>query len=272
MPTNQIINPFYDFKNVTYFSAHTHTLYNNYGEKVFNWNEIQYQPVNEHNVGSACADFWGSGSINPDLLIGTDSSPGGYRILKYTGKNRQMTFKATGKDDKYFFRAYDRNSIQLSADKMIPDAGPNHKTVYDANLDEYSSASSDNYIYIHVWDWFEGWSINVKEGSKTLSVTDLGKKKDPLYMISSMARRCNAADAGEFELDMPASNCQHMFRVKASSATSTVTITVTDPYGNSHTQVMKRPRPFTVEEYAADGKATTKYLSPSFEMDAEMNL
>lgn len=272
MDTYKIIDAFYDYSDVTYFSAHSHTLYNNYGEKVLNWNKFKYQPINEHNVGAACADFWGSGSIDKDLLISRDGSPGGYRILNVAGKNRQMTFKATGKDKNYFFRAYDRNSIQISAEKYIPNAGANHKAEFEKYLDEYADASSENYVYIHVWDWYEGWNISVKEGSTSLAVEDLGKYKDPLYMISTMVRRCNAADNGSYTLDMYPQNCQHMFRVKASSATSTVTITVTDPFGNMDIQEIKRPRAFSIAEYAADGDIRTKYVTPSFELDSEMNL
>ena len=272
MDTYKIIDAFYDYSDVTYFSAHSHTLYNNYGEEVLNWNKFKYQPINEHNVGAACADFWGSGSIDKDLLISRDGSPGGYRILNVAGKNRQMTFKATGKDKNYFFRAYDRNSIQISAEKYIPNAGANHKAEFEKYLDEYADASSENYVYIHVWDWYEGWNISVKEGSTSLAVEDLGKYKDPLYMISTMVRRCNAADNGSYTLDMYPQNCQHMFRVKASSATSTVTITVTDPFGNMDIQEIKRPRAFSIAEYAADGDIRTKYVTPSFELDSEMNL
>ena len=272
MKTYKIIDAFFDYSDVTYFSAHSHTLYNNYGEEVLNLNKFRYQPINEHNVGAACADFWASGTINKDLLISRDGSPGGYRIMKVSGKSRQMTFKATGKDKNYFFRAYDRNSIHITAEKYIPKAGPNHKAEYERYLEEYADASSDNYIYIHVWDWYEGWNISVKEGSKTLTVEDLGKYKDPLYMISNMVRKCNVADNGSYTLDMFPLNCQHMFRVKASSATSSVTITVTDPFGNIDVQEIKRPRVFSVEEYAADGGVRTKYVAPSFELDPEMNL
>ena len=39
---------------------------------------------------------------------------------------------------------------------------------------------------------------------------------------------------------------QHMFRVQASSASSTLTITVTDRFGNTYTETMTRPKAFGV--------------------------
>jgi hypothetical protein len=47
---------------------------------------------------------------------------------------------------------------------------------------------------------------------------------------------------------------------------------VTDPFGNIDDQEIKRPRVFSVDEYAADGGVRTKYEAPSFELDPEMNL
>ena len=39
---------------------------------------------------------------------------------------------------------------------------------------------------------------------------------------------------------------QHIFRVQASSASSTLTITVTDRFGNTYTETMTRPKTFAV--------------------------
>lgn len=272
MQTYQIIDAFKEYTDVTYFSAHSHTLYSNVNEKVFNWNYLSYQPIKEYNVGAGCADFWGSGYVNPDLLISRDGSPGGYRIMKVNGKAKQVSYKATGKVYDYMFRVYDRNSIHITSAKYIPNAGPNHRAEYEKYLDEYANASTANNIYIMVWDWHDGWNISVKEGTKNLDYYQCSDYRDPLYMISSMVTRCNKADSGEFTLDMTPLYSGNMFIAKASSATSTVTITVTDPNGRSQTQVIKRPRPFNIVEYACDGKASSQYMAPTFDLDTEMNL
>ena len=273
METAEIIDAFNDFTDVRYFSAHTHTLYNNINGKIFNWNKFAYQAVKECNVGAVCADFWGSGATNPNLLSCTDGTPGGYRILKVNGTSRQLTYKATGKDESYRFRAYDRNSIHITSDEYIPAAGENHKAEFEKYLGEYAEVSAENYIYIYVWDWCDGWNINVMEGASSLSVEKMSGAKDPLYMISAMASRCNKADSGTFTLDIHPTTSQHMFRAKASSATSDVTITVTDPFGNSDTQFMTRPRAFSVAEYSCEGsREGTAYIAPAFGMDDPMNL
>lgn len=272
MQAYQVIDTFKEYSDVTYFSAHTHTLYSNVNGSIDNPNTSQSQPVKEYNTGTGCADFWGSGAINSDLLISRDGSPGGYRIMKVQGKTKQVTYKVTGKSDHYMFRVYDRNSIHITADKYVPNAGPNHRAEYEKYLDEYASASSANKIYILVWDWHDGWNISIKEGSTSLSYYKCSDYLDPLYMISSMVTRCNKADSGAYTLDMTPVYMGNMFIARATSATSTVTITVTDPNGRSQTQVIKRPRPFNIVEYAYDGKASSQYMAPTFDLDTEMNL
>lgn len=43
-----------------------------------------------------------------------------------------------------------------------------------------------------------------------------------------------------------------MFKVQASSSTSTLIVRVTDEYGNSRVEQMARPKDFTVEKYMAE--------------------
>jgi hypothetical protein len=82
----------------------------------------------------------------------------------------------------------------------------------------------------------------VKENGVALKVTRL-KFTDPLYLHSALAKRQNSNDSSD------GSHTYHMYKVVASSPDSTLDITVTDRFGNVYKETMKRPRPFSIEEY-----------------------
>jgi hypothetical protein len=63
---------------------------------------------------------------------------------------------------------------------------------------------------------------------------------DPLYML--MYEKGNTDTAPQLT--------GTMFRAKANSATSMVTIRVEDEFGNSRMERMQRPKQFTVDVYA----------------------
>ena len=68
------------------------------------------------------------------------------------------------------------------------------------------------------------------------------------HLITYEAKRYNAGSSptGDFKARSVSS---HIFRVKASSASSTLEIKVTDRFGNVSTESMKRPRAFSIAEY-----------------------
>lgn len=230
--------------DVRFLSAHTHTLYSNN-------KTVEGYKIEEYNSGSLCCDFWRSGAINPNVLIACDGTPGGYRILSVEGKNINFDFKATGKEN-YLFRAYDRNCINITAAKYCPNAGPNHKAEFEKYITAFSTQDSSNTIYAFCWDWRDGWSIEVTEDGYGKLATSKVTSYDPLYLISTVAKECNAKDKGTYALDTAPIYNYNVFKCKAHSATSTVTIKITDCYGNSRTEVMQRPKTFSIAAYAAE--------------------
>jgi hypothetical protein len=68
---------------------------------------------------------------------------------------------------------------------------------------------------------------------------------DPLHLIAYTAKRLNKNATASF----PTFANAHMFKVKASSATSTLDIKVTDRFGNVYTESMTRPRAFSTDTY-----------------------
>ncbi len=268
MSIADFVAPFSTYSNVRYYAAHTHNLYS---AKM----TVSGKTVNEQNVSAICADFWGSGSEDERNLMCRDGSPSGYRVLDVNDKNFKDSFRVTGRNN-YLFRAYDRNSIHLVAEDYVPEAGPNHKAAWQGILGEFASVSTANYVYIYTWDWKGDWTLSVTENGNKLSAVEISVK-DPLYMISrTVVNRCNKADSGSYSLDMTPTEVTKVFRVKASSATSSLVITMTDSYGNSRTEIMHRPKAFNLSTYAAEGfdsaSADGDFLTPQFEYDESVSL
>ena len=67
--------------------------------------------------------------------------------------------------------------------------------------------------------------------------------KDPLYLITTIAKRFNDNDSTTGELSYT------IFKVKATAPDSTLEIKVTDRFGNVYTESMKRPKAFEIETY-----------------------
>ena len=69
---------------------------------------------------------------------------------------------------------------------------------------------------------------------------------DPLHVIAMSAKRMSqTSDTPSFVT----SQWCHFFRCTASSATSTITIKVTDRFGNVYSETMTRPKEFSTQNY-----------------------
>jgi hypothetical protein len=74
------------------------------------------------------------------------------------------------------------------------------------------------------------------------------KIKDPLHLAAYEAMRYNA-NANPTSSFKAYTIDSHMFRVQASSATSTIEFKITDRFGNVSTESMKRPKAFSIAAY-----------------------
>ena len=77
-----------------------------------------------------------------------------------------------------------------------------------------------------------------------LTVTALTGAYDPMHIAAYSAARYN----GGSDVTSSFVTCatQHMFRVQASGPSTTLTVTVTDRFGNVYTEEMTRPKAFGV--------------------------
>jgi hypothetical protein len=174
--------------------------------------------------------------------IGQDGAPGGYTILDIAGTDFKWQYKATGKGTDYQFRTYDRNQIHITKEAYCP-----NYTGTDFKPSIWGTASSANEVYINVWNYDPKWKVEVTEDGKSLTVSQLvSGELDPLHYIAYTTQRFASNKTVSFETEKN----YHLFKVTASSATSTLDIKVTDRFGNVYTETMPRPKAFTTETYS----------------------
>ena len=220
-------------------TAHTHVIWNN--------DLSAGNGIIHHNSAAICGTWWWTGYYVPELNLCKDGSPSGYYVYQMNGTDVKWRFKPTGRDFNYAFRTYDRNQIVMTAANFAPKASASGATSFESSASSWKSSSKDNYVYINVFDYDKSWKIEVTENGKDLT-PELVTIKDPLHLVTYEAKRYNAGSTPTSDFKAR-SVSSHIFRVKASSASSALEIKVTDRFGNVSTESMKRPRTFSIEEY-----------------------
>ena len=233
--TNQATKDFNNlieaYEEVHLFSAHSHRLWNIDNGNVF-----------EHKCGAVCAAWWVCGYLSPGINLAKDGVPGGYIIVTVDGNDIKWQFKGTDYPVTEQFTTYDRNTMNVTSNRRVPMASQKNRQKYEAEAAYWLEKGEENEVYINVWNWDPEWKIEVKENYFRLDVEQLALK-DPLYLITTIAKRFNDNDSTTGELSYT------IFKVKASSPDSTLEIKVTDRFGNVYTESMKRPKAFEVETY-----------------------
>lgn len=224
------------YDQVHFLTGHTHQVAN---RKSSNWYD--------HNCGAVCADWWdcvykSDGKVH----IGTDGAPGGYEIFDITGTEFKWQFKGTKMNKDIQFRTYDRNNINLSTDNYMSGKTAEEKALFEKVAGSWATANNTNEVYINVWNYGPGWSIEVTENGKALAVSQATASlfRDPLHIITYIPTSKKTA-----EDSFTTKACSHMWKVTASSATSTLEIKVTDNFGNVYTETMTRPKAFDIDTY-----------------------
>ncbi len=241
-------------------TGHTHTL-----------NNVRVNSsVYEHNAGALCATWWWTGrfSISNEASWGPgttlantfnvspDGTPAGYTLYNLSNGTMTWRYKAFGLGNDRQFKAYDRNSMDLSASVWCPNASSANRTAFEKLAAEGDGSFSyvgapdgtdipKNLVYINVWNYDSKWKVSVQENGTELTVTRLYNAYDPMHIVAYPAVRYNNGNNATDSF-MP-SRTQHIFRVQASSATSTLVISVTDAFGNVSTQTVTRPKSFNVD-------------------------
>ncbi|RZF59920.1 calcineurin-like phosphoesterase C-terminal domain-containing protein [Sphingobacterium corticibacterium] len=221
------------FNNVKVLTGHTHI---NYRVKQSGSN------ITEYNIGAVSATWWWTGrSGYAGNHICKDGSVGGYAVQEVEGRNQKLYYKGIGYEKDYQFRSYDLNTVHITAAAHTPNANATFKEKVPGIAGEYATKRDDNQVLINVWSYQDNWKVKVTENGNPLSYTRV-RKKDPMHIISYDLQRVNVnADPTS---SFATTNTAHLFLVQASSATSTLEITVEDEFGNIYSETMERPKAF----------------------------
>ncbi len=221
-------------------TGHTHINYTNFID----------DGLMEHNIAAVCATWWWTGYYTDGRCqMCRDGSPGGYKVFDIgegAPDNVSWRYQPIGRSADYQFRCYDLNETHITRETYCPRIANNFSTVsaefFSQYANGYDRARSDNAVLINVFDWNERWSLKVVEveTNKELYVTQLDTY-DPLHTVHFNMNRMNTNSTA---MTFPTLLTSHMFEVFCSSATSTLEITVTDEFGRSYVETMKRPRSF----------------------------
>jgi len=218
-----------DFGNVHFVSGHTHINYT-----------VDAGAVIEHNTAAVSATWWWTGKTGyANNHICRDGSPGGYGVWEMSGKGVKWHYKSMGKPANYQFRSYDLNRVAITAAAFAPNSTDAALAEYAG---EYAAPNPVNDVLINIWGYDPEWTVEVTESGTSLAVERV-TAKDPLHIISYEAKRLNAGATPTSSF--VTGNTAHMFRVRASSATSTLEIKVTDRFGRIYSETMTRPKDFT---------------------------
>ena len=231
----QLVDCLDGFTNVLVLSGHTH-LNSRYTPTEYPW-------LMSHQIAALGGNVWITGQKGwTQNNICPDGSPGGYGVYKIDGKDVQWYYKGVGFDKNYQFRTFDRNSINITAERYAPAANETFAAKVPALAEPYHTPSNDNEVLINVWGYDADWKVEVTEGAENLPVTRISAK-DPLFMISNEIMGAN-------KNMVPYANAVHtstFFTVNAKSPTSTLYIKVTDRFGNVYTETMTRPKELTYD-------------------------
>jgi hypothetical protein len=228
----EFLNCLSGFSNVHVLSGHTH----------INYSAEPSASLMEHNIAAICATWWWTGKSGyAGNHICRDGSVGGYAVWEIDNTNLEWYYKSIGYDKNYQFRTYDLNTIHITADKYAPAANNTYAEKLAGYAGNYASPNSGNEVLINVWGYDKAWTVEVSEGATPLTVTRVSQK-DPLHIVSYEAKRLNVN--AEPTSSFVTINTSHLFKVTASSPTSTLNIKVTDRFGQVYTESMTRPKAF----------------------------
>lgn len=220
-------------RKVHIFTGHTH--------KTFNYDAMSSSSgIFEHNAGSVCGDWWWCGKLS-GINLAQDGAPGGYTVLSVSGDDFKWYYKSTGYPKEYQFRSYDMNEVRktVTADAGKSSTGyADNKSKWNAYVSEMASYA-ENEVLLNVWNYDPSWTISVTENGEPLAVTRIWGN-DPLHICAKSMKRLSSFVSDPYN---------HLFKVRASSATSTLEIKVTDRFSNVSSETMTRPKPMVVDGY-----------------------
>ena len=223
----RLLEPF----NVHFITGHTHVNYTNQSS----------DKMIEHNIAAVCATWWWTGYYTSNRAhTCRDGAPGGYKLFDVAEDGSiSWLYKPMMRDASYQFRVYDLNNCFITRAVFCPGAKSKvSDEVFSKYAYGYDKSRSDNKLLVNVFDYDEGWTVKAFEGSKELKVERVDTY-DPLHVVHFNMARLNTNTTS---VSFPSLKTSHMFEVQANDALSTVTVIVTDRFGNEYRETVSRPR------------------------------
>lgn len=214
--------------NVHILSGHTHISYTNqFSDKMM-----------EHNVAAVCGTWWWTGYYTKGKCnICRDGTPQGAKVFDIDGGEVSWRWKPMGHDEKYQMRVYDLNNCLISKSLYCPNGTKISADFFSQYVYGYDTQRSDNKLLVNVFDYDESWSVAASENGTPLVVKRIDGY-DPLHIIQFNTKRMNTNSTS---MTFPTLMTSHLFEVSSHSATSPVTITVTDRFGRQYVETVNRP-------------------------------
>jgi hypothetical protein len=217
-----------DFEKVTIFTGHSH--------RMASFVHPEYPNIVEYNITSVCGALWNSANT-AGIIIGEDGADAGFFLCSFEGDKLSKQWYSAVNGSQYPFRAYDMNEV-------AKEYATSETLQYLCNLQtkqiNYADAQYADYIYVNCWTWEEGCTITISENGVELAVEKV-THSDPLAAKVVYAKPSVLTKTKESKKDNLLATAINMFRAKASSATSPITITFTTPQGQTYTQEFVRP-------------------------------
>ncbi len=235
--TQKACNLLKGFKAVHILSGHRHNTYNieptNYG----------YNNIFEHTLGAVGGNLWWAGYYSGHTNC-NDGTPGGWQMFYINGDTITWQFHDLENNGNAQFRVVDGNTLRefYKTNATIQEI----RKAYTSRQD-YSTLP-DNVILVNVFNYDPKWKVQMFEGSKELSVTRW-RCEDVYHTLTYDIPRYEAK--GSYTTDNATGWNLHTFRAVASSPTSSITVKVTDRFGNIYQKTVTRPIPCTVEALTA---------------------
>lgn len=226
-----IMDALKDFSNVKVMAGHEHrNSVMKFSENVIGW-----------TLSAVSECWWWCGEMSGRSICG-DGTPAGIGVFEVDGRDIEWYYLPWESERDKQFYAYDMNVVKpiIAEYKDILNTQTPQRDTYG---DDYATVP-ENAIYVNVWNWDEKWTVEVIENGASLAVERV-YDRDPLHTL------CYDVQAPSHGLELSDQNASirmgHMFRAVASSSTSTVTVKVTDRFGNEYKEVMSRPKAFNTQ-------------------------
>ena len=233
------------FSKVYIHSGHSHI------SEYFDVNAagLSYSKITERKIAALGGSLWRTRTLT-GYSVAIDGTSAGYDIFEVDGTDVTWRYKSIGHDASYQMRAYDMNKV---------------REFWQSDVTAKSlSSSKPDYSYENMWGGLPantvlmnvfagdpkqfGMKLEVYEGDKKLEVKPWSGC-DPLHVLAyevNIWKKSGSLPTGVSYLT--ATSNSHLFTVTASSATSTLTLKLSDPFGRKYEYSVKLPKEFKDED------------------------